>query len=71
MPRIFDNIALELLPALRGTLNREILVGVSDEKPVGLGLSLIEEDRLTILKDDIKAREPKIICSLRTRKDEA
>ena len=50
-------------------LNRELRAGVSDEKLVALVLSLHEEDRLCIQKDDIKAREPKIICSLGIRKD--
>ena len=32
-------------------------------------LSLHEEDRLCIQKDDIKAREPKIICSRGIKKE--
>lgn len=58
-----------LSEAARDVLNRELRSGVSDEKLVGVVLSLREEDRLTIQKDDFKAREPKIICSLGIRKD--
>jgi hypothetical protein len=43
--------------------------GISDEKLVALVLSLQEEDRLCVPKDDAEAREPKIICSLGIRKD--
>ena len=53
-----------LTEAARDLLNRELRAGVSDEKLVALVLSLHEEDRLCIQKDDVKAREPKIICSL-------
>lgn len=53
-----------LSEAARDLLNRELRAGVSDEKLVELVLSLHEEDRLCIPKDDIEAREPKIICSL-------
>ena len=58
-----------LTEAARDLLNRELRAGVSDEKLVALVLSLHEEDRLCIQKDDIKAREPQIICSLGIRKD--
>ncbi len=58
-----------LTEAARDLLNRELRAGVSDEKLVALVLSLHEEDRLCIQKDDVKAREPKIICSLGVRKD--
>ena len=43
--------------------------GIENEKLVELVLSLHEEDRLCIPKDDVEAREPKIICSLGIRKD--
>ena len=58
-----------LTEAARDLLNRELRAGASDEKLVALVLSLHEEDRLCIQKDDIKAREPKIICSLGIRKE--
>jgi superfamily II DNA or RNA helicase len=58
-----------LTEAARDLLNRELRAGVSDEKLVALVLSLHEEDRLCITKDDVEAREPKIICSLGIRKD--
>ena len=58
-----------LTEAARDLLNRELRVGISDEKLVALVLSLHEEDRLCILEDDVEAREPKIICSLGIRKD--
>jgi len=58
-----------LTEAARDLLNRELRAGVTDEKLVALILSLHEEDRLCIQKDDVEAREPKIICSLGIRKD--
>jgi hypothetical protein len=58
-----------LTEAARDLLNREMRTGVSDEKLVALVLSLQEEDRLCVPKDDVDAREPKIICSLGIRKD--
>jgi superfamily II DNA or RNA helicase len=58
-----------LTEAARDLLNRELRAGVSDEKLVALVLSLHEEDRLCVPKDDVEAREPKIICSLGIRKD--
>jgi hypothetical protein len=53
-----------LTEAARDMANRELRSGVTDEKLVELVLSLHEEDRLCIPKDDVKAREPQIICSL-------
>jgi len=58
-----------LTEAARDLLNREMRIGVSDEKLVALVLSLQEEDRLCVPKDDVEAREPRIICSLGIRKD--
>lgn len=58
-----------LTEAARDLLNRELRAGVTDDKLVALVLSLAEEDRLCIPKDDMEAREPKIICSLGIRKD--
>jgi superfamily II DNA or RNA helicase len=58
-----------LTEAARDLLNRELRAGVSDEKLVALVLSLHEEDRLCIPKDDPQTREPEIICSLGIRKD--
>ena len=58
-----------LTEAARDLLNRELRAGVSDEKLVALVLSLQEEDRLCIPKEDVEASEPKIICSLGIRKD--
>jgi len=57
-----------LTEAARDLLNRELRAGISDEKLADLVLSLHEEDRLCIPKDDVEAREPKIICSLGIRK---
>jgi superfamily II DNA or RNA helicase len=58
-----------LTEAARDLLNRELRAGVTDEKLVPLVLSLHEEDRLCVPKDDVEAREPKIICSLGIRRD--
>jgi hypothetical protein len=58
-----------LTEAARDLLNREMRLGTSNEKLVALVLSLQEEDRLCAPKDDVQAREPKIICSLGIRKD--
>lgn len=53
-----------LTEAARELLGRELRSGVADEHLVDLVLSLREEDRLCVPKDDVEAREPKIICSL-------
>lgn len=58
-----------LTEAARDLLNREMKSGIEDEKLVDLVISLHEEDRLCVPKDDVEAREPKIICSLGIRKD--
>jgi hypothetical protein len=58
-----------LTEAARDLLNREMRTGIGDEKLVAMVLSLQEEDRLCIQKDDVDAREPKIICSLGIRQD--
>jgi hypothetical protein len=58
-----------LTEAAREVLNRELRAGITDDKLVELVLSLFEEDRLCIPKDDVEAREPQIICSLGIRKE--
>ncbi|MEK7674627.1 MAG: helicase-related protein [Verrucomicrobiota bacterium] len=58
-----------LTEAARDLLNRELRAGITDEKLADLVLSLHEDDRLCIAKDDPQAREPEIICSLGIRKD--
>jgi hypothetical protein len=59
-----------LTEVARDLLNRELRAGITDEKLVELVLSLHEEDRLCVPKEDTQAREPQIICSLGIRKDE-
>lgn len=46
------------------TLNRQLKLGISDEKLADLVLALREEDRLCIVQDEPQADEPQIICSL-------
>jgi len=58
-----------LTEAARDLLNRELRSGITDDKLVELVLSLFEEDRLSIPKDDAEAREPQIICSLGIRRE--
>ena len=57
-----------LAESARDLLNRELRTGTGDEALVALVLSLHEEDRLCVPKDDTESREPKIICSLGIRK---
>lgn len=45
--------------------------GIDNDKLAELVLSLHEEDRLCIPKDDVQAREPQIICSLGIAPDSA
>lgn len=61
---IDDIYETPLTEAARDLLNRELRSGITDEKLVELVLSLHEEDRLSIPKDNVEAREPRIICSL-------
>jgi len=58
-----------LTEAARDLLNHELRAGASDEKLIALVLALHEEGRLCSQKDNLQAREPKIICSLGIRKD--
>lgn len=46
------------------TLNRQLKLGISDEKLADLVLALREEDRLCIIQDEQQQNEPQIICSL-------
>ncbi|MBI4559401.1 MAG: NgoFVII family restriction endonuclease [Candidatus Hydrogenedentes bacterium] len=58
---------LPFTESAKDLLNRELRSGISDEKLVELVLSLHEEDRLCVPKDDAEAGEPQIICSLGIR----
>jgi superfamily II DNA or RNA helicase len=46
------------------TLNRQLKVGITDEKLTELVLALREEDRLCLIQDEEQTSEPQIICSL-------
>jgi hypothetical protein len=46
------------------TLNRQLKLGISDEKLADLVLALREEDRLCIVQDEQQPDEPQIVCSL-------
>lgn len=46
------------------TLNRQMKMGISDEKLAELVLALREEDRLCVVQDEEQSGEPQIICSL-------
>ena len=54
MPRIFDNIEQQLLPALRQTLV----------------VSLRADARLCRVAEDVESTEPQVICSLGLRRKE-
>lgn len=51
----------------RDLVNRELRGGITNEKLADLVLSLHEEDRLCLPKDEVATREPQIICSLGIR----
>lgn len=53
-----------LRQAATDTLNRQLKLGISDEKLADLVLALREEDRLCIVQDEQQQDEPQIICSL-------
>lgn len=46
------------------TLNRQMKVGISDDKLAELVLALREEDRLCLIQDEEEHGEPQIICSM-------
>lgn len=46
------------------TLNRQLRVGIDDEKLAELVIALREEDRLCIIHEEEQSHEPQIICSL-------
>ncbi|MCR5943451.1 NgoFVII family restriction endonuclease [Ochrobactrum sp. XJ1] len=46
------------------TLNRQLKVGINDDKLAELVLALREEDRLCLIQDEENSGEPQIICSL-------
>jgi superfamily II DNA or RNA helicase len=46
------------------TLNRQLRVGISDERLLELVLGLREEDRLCIISEEEQTREPIILCSM-------
>jgi hypothetical protein len=53
-----------LTEVARDLLNRELRTGIMDEKLIELVLSLHDEDRLCVPKEDTRPAEPQIICSL-------
>lgn len=50
------------------SLNRELRTGISDEKFAELIISLYEEGRLCVPKEETGTSEPQIICSLGIRR---
>jgi hypothetical protein len=46
------------------TLNRQLKLGINDDKLAELVLALREEDRLCLIQDEENSGEPQIICSL-------
>jgi len=51
-------------------LNRQLRSGISDENLAELVVALYEEDRLCLVHDTDREREPRIICSLGLRSDD-
>jgi len=51
----------------RGIINRELRMGISDEKLAELVVSLYEEGRLCVPPQETEVKEPQIICSLGLR----
>jgi superfamily II DNA helicase RecQ len=54
----------------KDTLNRQLRSGVSDDALSVLVSSLSQEDRLCIIHEEEKYREPQIICSMGLKKEE-
>ena len=51
------------------TLNRQLRSGISDQSLAELVITLREEDRLCVVHEDERTREPRIICSMGLRAD--
>jgi len=66
---IDDIYGVPLTEAAKDLINHELRAGITDEKLAELILTLHDEDRLCIAKEDAEIREPQIICSLGIRKD--
>ena len=46
------------------TFNRQLKAGISDDDLANLAASLREEDKLSIIEEEIKQKQPQIICSM-------
>lgn len=53
-----------LRQAATDTLNRQLKLGITDDKLAELVMALREEDRLCIVQDEDQSGEPQVICSL-------
>lgn len=65
---IDDIYRFPLRQSAADSINRQLRSGATDDQLVGLVLTLLREDRLTVSHEDVEADEPRIICSLGLRR---
>lgn len=58
-----------LRQSAKDTLNRQLRSGISDETLSELVITLSQEDRLCIIHEEDKVKEPRIICSMGLKKE--
>lgn len=60
-----------LRQAATDTINRQLRSGISDQNLAELAINLREEDRLCLIQEEIRVQEPRIICSLGLKSQQA
>ena len=65
LKQVIDNIyRYPLRRVAKDTLNRQLRLGISNERLADLVIDLWNDGRLCIIEEEIEMKEPKIVCSL-------